>query len=74
MKLYATLENSKGKTVSLADNEVITATLYEGNKKQYSITIDWGDIGDIIDNEGNDLPESEKTKGSLITYRDYRAE
>ena len=72
MKLYATLENSKGKVVSLADNEQITATVYDGNKKQYSVIIEWCNIGDIIDNDGNDLPESKKTKGSIVTVREWR--
>lgn len=39
MKLHATLENGRGKVVSLSDNETITATVYEGNKKAYSVTI-----------------------------------
>jgi len=71
-KLFATLENSKGKKVSLSDNETITATLYDGNLKAYSIIIEWGDIGDIIDNDGNDLPESQKTKGAIVTSREWR--
>jgi len=72
MKLYATLETSRGKTVSVSDNETIIATLYDGNMKAYSITIDWGDIGDIIDNEGNELPEKLKTKGAIITSKEWR--
>lgn len=71
-KLYATLENSKGKIVSLSDNNEIVATVYEGNKKQYSVIIEWTDMGDIIDNEGNELPEAQKTKGSIITVREWR--
>lgn len=70
-KLYATLETSRGKTVSISDNESITATVYEGNKKAYSVIIEWCDIGDIIDNEGNELPESEKTKGAIVTTREW---
>ena len=73
-KLYATLENSKGKTVSVSDNEEITATLYDGNMRAYSVIISFGDIGDIIDNDGNDLRESEKTKGAIITHRECRNE
>lgn len=73
-KLYATLENSKGKTVSISDNETITATVYDGNKKAYSINIEFCDIGDVIDNDGNELPESEKTKGAIITTREWRNE
>jgi hypothetical protein len=71
-KLYATLENSKGKQVSISDNEEITATVYDGNMKAYSITISFTDIGDIIDNDGNELPKSEKTKGAIITTREWR--
>lgn len=72
MKLYATLETSRGKTVSVSDNEQITATVYDGNMKAYSITIEWCDIGDIIDDDGNDLSESLKTKGAIITTREWR--
>lgn len=72
MKLYATLENSKGKTVSLSDNERIEATVYDKNMKAYSVTIEWCDVGDIIDDDGNDLPESEKTKGVIVTTREWR--
>lgn len=71
-KLYATLETSRGKTVSISDNESITATVYEGNKKAYSVIIEWCDIGDLIDDEGNELPESEKTMGAIITTREWR--
>ena len=74
MKLYATLENSNGKVVSLSSNEQITATVYDGNKKAYSVIIEWTDIGDLIDNDGNDLPESEKTKGAIVTSREWRNE
>lgn len=74
MKLYATLENSRGKTVSISDNQEIVATVYEGNKKAYSVIISWCDMGDIIDNEGNPLPESERTKGAIITTREWRNE
>ena len=41
MKLYATLETSKGKVVSVSDNEQITATVYDGNMKAYSVIIEW---------------------------------
>lgn len=63
-KLYATLENSKGKVVSISDNETITATVYEGNKKQYSVIIDWTNVGDI----------EEPTMSSLLSVRDWRKE
>ena len=46
MKLYATLETSTGKTVSVSDNESITATVYDGNKKAYSVYIEWTTVGD----------------------------
>jgi len=71
-KLYATLETSDGKTVSICHNEQITATVYDGNKKAYSIIIEWSDIGDIVDNDGNDLPDHEKTKGAIVTSREWR--
>lgn len=74
MKLYAELENEEGKRVSLGSNQGISCTVYEGNKKQYSVFISWGDIGDIIDNEGNDLPEAEKMKGSIVTVKEWRNE
>lgn len=46
MKLYATLETSRGKTVSVSDNEQITATVYDGNMKAYSVIIEWSINGD----------------------------
>ncbi len=73
-KLYATLENSKGKTVSISDNETITATVYDGNMKAYNVTISYGDIGDIIDNDGNILPDNERTFGAIVTSREWRNE
>ena len=72
MKLYATLETSRGKVVSVSDNEEIVATVYDGNMKAYSVVISFTDIGDIIDNEGNELPESLKTKGAIVTIREWR--
>ena len=47
-KLYAEIENSKGKKVSLSDNEILTATVYDGNMKAYSVIIEWGNVGDPI--------------------------
>lgn len=61
-KLYATLENSKGKTVSISDNEQITATVYDGNLKAYSVTIEWCNVGDI----------EEPTMGAIVTTREWR--
>jgi len=46
MKLYATLETSRGKVVSVSDNEQITATVYDGNLKAYSVIIEFTNIGD----------------------------
>lgn len=74
MKLYATLETSRGKVVSVSDNEEIIATVYDGNMKAYSVIISFCDIGDIMDNEGNELSESKKTKGAIVTTREWRSE
>lgn len=41
MKLYATLETGRGKVVSVSDNETITATVYDGNMKAYSVIVEW---------------------------------
>ena len=46
MKLYATLETSTGKVVSVSDNTEIVATVYDGNMKAYSVIIEWTSIGD----------------------------
>jgi len=62
MKLFATLETSRGKQVSVSDNEHITATVYDGNMKAYSVTIEWANIGDIED----------PTMGAIITTREWR--
>ena len=59
MKLYATLETSRGKTVSISDNEQITATVYDGNMKAYSVIIDWCDVGD-------------GQMGAMVTTREWR--
>lgn len=64
MKLYATLENSKGKVVSLADNEEIRATVYDGNKKAYEVIIEWYNVGDI----------EKPTMGALVMTREWRNE
>jgi hypothetical protein len=61
-KLYATLENSKGKVVSISDNETITATVYDGNLKAYSVIIDFCNIGD----------SEQPTYGALVTTREWR--
>jgi hypothetical protein len=62
MKLYATLETSKGKTVSISDNEQITATVYDGNMKAYSVIIEWCNVGEI----------EEPTMGAIVTVREWR--
>jgi len=62
MKLYATLETSRGKTVSVSDNEQITATVYDGNMKAYSVIIEWCNVGDI----------EEPIMGALVTVREWR--
>ncbi len=72
MKLYATLETSKGKVVSVSDDNEIVATVYDKNMKAYSVIISWCDIGDLIDNDGNELPEIKKTKGAIVTTREWR--
>jgi len=64
MKLYATLETSRGKTVSVSDNEEITATVYDGNMKAYSVHISWTNVGDL------EAP----TMGAIITTREWRNE
>lgn len=61
-KLHATLENSKGKTVSLSDNNEIIATVYDGNLKAYSVIIEWTNLGDL----------EEPTIGAIITTREWR--
>jgi hypothetical protein len=71
MNLFATLETSRGKVVSVSDNEQIIATVYDGNKKAYSVIIEFTDIGDIIDNDGNALPDSERTLGAIVTTREW---
>jgi len=62
MKLYATLETSRGKTVSISDNEQITATIYDGNMKAYSVIIEWCNVGDL------EAP----TMGAIVTTREWR--
>ncbi len=74
-KLYATLETSKGKVVSVSDNEEIIATVYDGNMKAYSVHIRWTDIGDIALEEGDEkLPEFHAEKGAIVTTREWRNE
>lgn len=62
MKLYATLENSDGKIVKLGSNEYIEATVYDGNKKAYSVVIEWTNLGD----------SEEPTMGAIVMTREWR--
>ena len=61
-KLFATLENSQGKRVSISDNESISATVYDKNMKAYSVNIEWCNIGDL------EFP----TMGAIVTTREWR--
>ena len=70
-KLYATLETSKGKTVSISDNEEIVATVYDGNMKAYSVHIEWTNIGDP---EGSEDEGGVPCMGAIITTREWRNE
>lgn len=69
MKLYATLETSKGKVVSVSDNEQIVATVYDGNKKAYSVIIEWCNVGDP---EGSESEGGKPAYGAIITTREWR--
>lgn len=62
MKLYATLETSKGKKVSISDNEEIIATVYEKNLKCYQIIISWVNLGDL----------ENPIMGAVVTSREWR--
>jgi hypothetical protein len=62
-KLYATIENSKGKTVSLSDNEILTATVYDGNMKAYSMIIEWTCVGDIEHYKCNNCGNEQEGEG-----------
>lgn len=62
MKLYATLETSTGKKVSISDNDEIIATVYEKNLKCYQVIISWQNLGDL-----------ENTKmGAVVSSREWR--
>ena len=61
-KLYATLTNDNGKQVSISCNEEITATVYDGNMKAYSVIIDFTNIGD----------SENPTMGAIVTTREWR--
>lgn len=62
MKLYATLETSRGKQVSISDNEQIIATVYDGNMKAYSVIIEFANTGDI----------ESPIMGAVVTTREWR--
>lgn len=70
-KLYATLENSKGKTVSISDNNEIRATVYDGNLKAYSVIIEFTNVGDP---EGSESEGGVPFYGAIITTREWRNE
>lgn len=70
-KLHATLENSKGKVVSLSDNEQIIATVYDGNMKAYSVIIEWCNMGDP---EGSEAEGGVPFWGAIVTTREWRNE
>lgn len=62
MKLYATLETSTGKVVSVSDNSQIVATVYDKNLKAYSVIIEWTNLGDL----------EKPTMGAIVTTREWR--
>lgn len=64
MKLYATLETSKGKVVSVADNDQIIATVYDKNLKAYSVIIEWSNVGDL----------EKPTMAAIVTVKEWRNE
>jgi len=69
MKLHATLETSTGKVMSVSDNESITATVYDGNMKAYSVIIEWCNQGDA---EGSEAEGGVPFFGALVTTREWR--
>lgn len=69
MKLYATLETSRGKQVSISDNEQITATVFDGNMKAFSVIIEFANIGDP---EGSEKEGGKPCMGAIITTREWR--
>lgn len=68
MKLYATLETSRGKTVSISDNESIVATVYDGNMKAYSVHIEWCNVGDPEHYECNNCGNKQEGEGFTNEY------
>lgn len=68
-KLYATLETSTGKVVSVSDNNEIVATVYDGNLKAYSVIIEFTNIGDP---EGSEAEGGVPFFGAIVTTREWR--
>lgn len=68
-RLFATLETSKGKTVSVSDNHEIIATVYDGNLKAYSVHIQFTNIGDP---EGSESEGGVPFFGAIVTTREWR--
>lgn len=62
MKLYATIENEEGKRVGLGSNKGLTATVYDGNMKAYSVIVEWTNVGDI----------EKPTMGAVVTVMEWR--
>lgn len=69
MKLFATLETSTGKKVSISDNEQIIATVYDKNMKAYSVIIEWGNVGDP---EGSEPEGGRPEYAAIVTTREWR--
>lgn len=69
MRLYATLETSRGKTVSVSDNEQIVATVYDGNLKAYSVIIEFTNVGDP---EGSEDEGGVPCMAAVVTTREWR--
>lgn len=61
-KLYAEIENVKGKKVGLSCNESLAVTVYDGNLKAYSVYIEWCNVGDL----------ENPTMGAVVTTREWR--
>lgn len=70
-KLYATLETSGGKVVSVSDNQQIVATVYDKNLKAFSVIIEWTNMGDP---EGSEAEGGVPHFGAIVTTREWRNE
>ena len=62
MKLHATLETSRGKRVSISDDEEIKATVYDRNLKAYEVIISWCNLGDT----------ENPTMGAMVMVMEWR--